>query len=209
MPSPRKPLFLAILLACVAFSIGCASSSSNSSTSTTGPNSVPGYGEGTGASGQTAPAKFMYVNPLGVGGPYALALQSDGTLTKQTGGSAYNNIPMTMAIDPSGSFVFQTALQFQLTQQGGLFVYAIDRTTGSLTTAPGSPYATPQTVFTDIVDNAGKFLYVQGTSGVYAFSIQSDGSLTAVPGSPFSDAGTPSSVGYPTPASLMAVDQTN
>ena len=209
MPSPRKFLFLAILLAGVAFSIGCASSSSNSSTSTTGPNSVPGYGEGTGASGQTAPAKFMYVNPLGVGGPYALALQSDGTLTKQTGGSAYNNIPMTMAIDPSGSFVFQTALQFQLTQQGGLFVYAIDRSTGSLTTAPGSPYAIPQTVFTDIVDNAGKFLYVQGTSGVYAFSIQSDGSLTAVPGSPFSDAGAPSSVGYPTPASLMAVDQTN
>ena len=80
---------------------------------------------------------------------------------------------------------------------------------GSLTTVPGSPYATPQTVFTDIVDNADKFLYVQGTSGVYAFSIQSDGSLTAVPGSPFSDAGTPSSVGYPTPASLMAVDQTN
>jgi 6-phosphogluconolactonase len=207
MRSPRT-LFLAVLLACVAFSIGCGSSSS-SSTSTAGGKSVPGYGEGTGAAGQTAPAKFMYVNPLGVGGPHALAIQSDGTLTEQTADGAYNNIPMTMAIDPSGSFVFQTALQFQLTQQGGLFAYAIDRSTGALTTATGSPYAIPQTVFTDIVDNAGKYLYVQGTSGVYAFSIQSGGALTAVPGSPFSDAGGPSSVGFTTPASLMAVDQTN
>jgi len=206
MRSPST-LFLAILLAGATFSVGCGSSSS-SSTSTTGTTSVPGYGEGTGASGQTAPAKFMYVNPLGVGGPYALAIQSDGSLTQQTAGSAFNNIPMTMAIDPSGSFVFQTALQFQLTQQGGLFAYAIDRSTGSLTTAPGSPYAIPQTVFTDVVDNLGKYLYVQGTSGVYGFSIQSSGALTAVPGSPFSDAGGPSSA-FPTPASLMAVDQTN
>jgi 6-phosphogluconolactonase len=208
MPSPRRSPSLVILLAGLLFSIGCGSSS-NSSTSTSGSNSVPGYGEGTGASGQTAPAKFMYVNPLGVGGPHALAIQSDGTLTEQTADGAYNNIPMTMAIDPSGSFLFQTALQFQLTKQGGLFAFSINRSTGSLTTAPGSPYAISQTVYTDIVDNAGKYLYVQGTSGVYAFSIQSDGSLTAVPGSPFSDAGTPSSVGFNTPASLMSVDQTN
>src|SRR5882724_3573635 len=182
MPRPRQPLFFAIILAGSTFLIGCGSSSSNSSTSSTQTNSVPGYGEGTGASGQTAPAKFMYVNPLGVGGPYALAIQSGGTLTQQTAGLAFNTFPMTMAIDPSGSFVFQTALQFQVTQQGGLFAYAIDRSTGSLTTATGSPYAIPQTVFTDVVDNTGKYLYVQGTSGVYAFSIQSGGALTAVPG---------------------------
>ena len=157
---------LAMLIALVNLSIGCGLSTSSSSGSGTGSNSVPGYGEGIGASGQTAPAKFMYVNPLGVGGPDALAIQSNGTLTLETGGSAYNNIPMTMAIDPSGSFVFQTALQYQLTTQGGLFVYAIDRSDGSLSSPPGSAYSIPETVYTDVVDNTGKFLYVQGTSGV-------------------------------------------
>lgn len=205
---------LAILLAPITLSIGCGTSASSSTSSTSsagaGSNSVPGYGEGIGASGQTGPAKFLYVNPLGVGGPDALAIQSSGTLTLETGGSAYNNIPMTMAIDPSGSFVFQTALQYQLTPQGGLFVYAIDRSNGSLTSPPGYSYAIPETVFTDIVDNSGKFLYVQGTSGVYGFSIQSGtGALTALPGSPFADAGGPSSPGFNTPAKLMAVDQTN
>ena len=204
---------LAILLAASTLFIGCGSSSSNSSGSKSGSgsNSVPGYGEGTGASGQTAAAKFLYVNPLGVGGPYATAIQSNGALTLQTSGSAFNNIPMTMAIDPSGSFVFQTALQYQLTAQGGLFAYAIDRSTGSLTTAAGSPYAIAQTVYDDVVDNTGKFLYVQGTSGVFGFSIQSGtGALTALPASPFPDAGSPFSPGPGSfPATLMAIDQTN
>ncbi len=213
MPRSNRSTTLVMLLALITLSIGCGTSSNNSSSSNSGgsgSNSVPDYGVGIGASGQTAPAKFMYVNPLGAGGPDALAIQSNGTMTLETGGSAYNNIPMTMAIDPSGSFVFQTALQYQLTPQGGLFVYAIDRSTGSLSSPPGSAYSIPETVFTDVVDNSGKFLYVQGTSGVYGFSIQSGtGALTALPGSPFADAGGPSSPGFNTPAKLMSVDQMN
>ncbi len=209
----HRSVALAIFLAPIALLMGCgtspSASSSNSSSSGNG-NSVPDYGVGIGASGQTGAARFLYVNPLGEGGPDALAIQSNGALTLETAGSAYNNIPMTMAIDPSGSFVFQTALQYQLTTQGGLFVYAIDRSKGSLTSPPGSSYAIPQTVFTDIVDNSGKFLYVQGTSGVYGFSIQSGtGALTPLSGSPFPDAGGPSSPGFTTPAKLMVVDQTN
>jgi 6-phosphogluconolactonase len=212
MPRSNRSTTLAILLTLITASIGCGTSSSNSSSSGSGggSNSVPDYGVGIGASGQTAPAKFMYVNPLGVGGPDALAIQSNGTMTLETGGSAYNNIPMTMAIDPSGSFVFQTALQYQLTPQGGLFVYAIDRSNGSLSSPPGSAYSIPETVYTDVVDNSGQFLYVQGTSGIYGFSIQSGtGALTALPGSPFADAGGPSSPGFNTPAKLMAIDQMN
>jgi 6-phosphogluconolactonase len=212
MPRSNRSTTLAILLTLITASIGCGTSSNNSSSSGSGggSNSVPDYGVGIGASGQTAPAKFMYVNPLGVGGPDALAIQSNGTMTLETGGSAYNNIPMTMAIDPSGSFVFQTALQYQLTPQGGLFVYAIDRSNGSLSSPPGSAYSIPETVYTDVVDNSGQFLYVQGTSGIYGFSIQSGtGALTALPGSPFADAGGPSSPGFNTPAKLMAIDQMN
>jgi 6-phosphogluconolactonase len=60
-----------------------------------------------------------------------------------------------------------------------------------------------------VVDNRGRFLYALGTNGVYAFSTQTGtGVLTPVPGSPFAAAGA-SSAGFPTPATLMAVDQTN
>jgi 6-phosphogluconolactonase len=202
-----RSIAIAILLAPIVLLIGCGSSS-HSSTSAPG-NSVPGYGEGTGASGQTVPAKSLYVNPAGLGGPYALAIQSGGMLTLETAGSANNISPMTMAIDPSGSFLFQTATGNGGTL-GGLFAYVIDRSSGSLSTATGSPYLTTQSLFADVVDNTGKFLYVQGTSGVYAFNIQSGtGALTPVSGSPFPVAGPPSSPGFPTPASLMAVDQMN
>ena len=206
-----RSIALLTLLALSALFMGCvgtSQSSSSSGSSSTG-QTVPGYGEGTGASGQTAPAKFLYANPEGLGGPYALGIQSGGLLMQQTSGSAYNNDPMTMAIDPSGSYLFQTAEGYDGGTLGGLFAYVIDRTTGSLSTASGSPYLTGQSLFADVVDNAGKSLYVQGASGVYGFSIQSGGVLTPISGSPFADAGTPSSAGFPMPANLMAVDQTN
>jgi len=117
---------------------------------------------------------------------------------------------MNMAIDSSGSFLFQTAFGYNGGTLGGLFGYVINRSNGSLTTASGSPYLTGKSLFADVVDNTGKFLYVQGTTGVYAFSIQSGtGALTPLSGSPFALAGTPSSPGFPTPATLMAVDQMN
>ena len=64
-------------------------------------------------------------------------------------------------------------------------------------------------MYADVVDNKGKFLYALSTVGVFAFSIQTGaGVLTPVPGSPFAAAGA-SSAGFPQPANLMAVDQTN
>lgn len=197
MPRFFRFIALAILLSVIAFLIGCGASASSgtslSSSPGSGSNPAPDYGVGIGASGQTGPAKFMYANPAGLGGPYALAIQSGGLLTQQTSGSADNNDPMTMAIDPSGSLLFQTANGYDGGTLGGLFAYVIDRSIGSLTTASGSPYLVGQSLFADIVDNSGKFLYVQGESGVYGFSIQSGGTLTPVSGSPFSAAGPPSS----------------
>jgi len=198
------PLTIVVCLS----SCGSGNSSSSSPSNGPGAQSSSGFGVGTGASGQMGPAKFLYVNPLPDGGPYALAIQSTGLLSKQTNGSANNINPMTMAIDPSGSFIFQTAQGYNGGTQGGLFVYAIDRSTGSLGAAVQSQLL-GQAVFADVVDNQGKFLFVLSNQGVNAFSIQSGtGALTAVPGSPFA-AAAPSSLGYSQPATLMSVDQTN
>jgi 6-phosphogluconolactonase (cycloisomerase 2 family) len=183
-------------------------SSGGSGSGGSGGQSVPGYGEGIGASGQTSAPIFLYANPLPGGGPYAATIGSNGILTLTTGGSANNVDPETLAIDPSGSFIFQTAVGYNGGTQGGIFAYAINRSNGSLGKAVGS-YMTGQALYADVVDNKGKFLYALGTNGVYAFSIQTGtGALTLVPGSPFVAAGA-SSAGYPQPATLMAVDQTN
>lgn len=115
---------------------------------------------------------------------------------------------MTMAIDPSGSFLYQTALGYNRGTQGGLFVYAIDRSSGALGT-PVASYQTGQSLAADVVDNQGKFLYVLGTSSVYAYSIQSGkGTLTPISGSPFAAASS-SSTQFPRAGNLMAIDQTN
>jgi 6-phosphogluconolactonase len=183
-------------------------SGGGSGSGSSGAQTVPGYGEGIGASGQTSAPKFLYANPLPGGGPYAASIGNNGILTLTTGGSANNIDPETLAIDPSGSFVFQTAVGYNGGTQGGIFVYPINRSNGSLGNAIGS-YLTGQTLYADVVDNRGRFLYALGTNGVYAFSTQTGtGVLTPVPGSPFAAAGA-SSAGFPTPATLMAVDQTN
>jgi 6-phosphogluconolactonase (cycloisomerase 2 family) len=211
----EKVLALVILLTAVIFSSSCGGVSTgmggNSGTTTSSGSgngqTIPGYGEGTGASGQTSAAKFFYANPLPGGGPYAADIQSNGVLTAKHGGSANNLDPETVAIDPSGSFIFQTAVG-NGGAQGGIFVYAINRSDGSLGNAIGS-YLTGETLYADVVDNQGKFLFALSSAGVHAFSIQSGtGILTPVPGSPFTAAGASSAI-YPQPATLMAIDQTN
>jgi 6-phosphogluconolactonase len=202
----NKSFGFAFTFIILVFLSGCGSNPS----SVTHPSgqSVPGYGEGTGSSGQTGAASFLYVNPLPGGGPYAQAIASNGTLTSVVAGGANNINPLTMAIDPAGSFVFQVAEGYNGGTQGGIFVYPINRSNGSLGQAASS-YLTTQAFYTDVVDNQGKFLYVQSAQGVYAFSIQAGtGALTQIAGSPFAAAG-PSSLGYSRPAALMAVDQTN
>ena len=226
----RLHLFIVLLvtLSTAIFLSGCGSNMHSSSSSSGAPgssgsgsgsgsgngsgsgspssNSVPGFGEGTGSSGQTTAAKFLYANPLPGGSPFAAAIQSNGTLTAAKSVSVNNNDPMTMAIDPSGSFLFQTALGGSA--PSGIFAYVINRSNGNLSTAAGSPYLTNVPFYADVVDQQGKFLYALGSGGVYAFSIQSGtGTLTQIPGSPFA-AAAPTN-GAPQTATLMAVDQTN
>lgn len=182
-------------------------SGSGSSGSGSSSNAVPGFGEGTGSSGQTGSAKFLYANPLPGGGPFAAGIQADGSLKAAQSASVNNGNPNTIAIDPSGSFLFQTALGN--VAPAGLFAYVIDRSNGNLSVAPGSPYLTNTPVYSDVVDQQGKFLYAFGSGGVYVFSIAAGtGTLTEIAGSPFPAAAVGNG-GFPRPATLMAVDQMN
>ena len=227
MPRLHVIISLLLVLSTMFFLGGCGASNMHSSagsngagtTSGTGSgsgsgsgsassNTVPGFGEGTGSSGQTGAAKFLYANPLPGGGPFAQVIQANGTLTSAHSAAANNNDPMTIAIDPSGSFLFQTALGFNSTQ-GGIFAFVINRSDGSLNVAPGSPYLTNVALLDDVVDQQGKFLYAVGGQSIYAFSIQAGtGTLTPVAGSPYTAAAL-SSPGFPQPATVMAVDQTD
>jgi 6-phosphogluconolactonase (cycloisomerase 2 family) len=168
---------------------------------------VPGFGAGTGASGQKSAARFFYANPIPGGGPDTATINPNGTLTLEAGGSASSDNPTTMAIDPSGSFLFQATVGGFNGGMGGLFIFAINRSNGTLGTSIGT--AMPKQPFIDdIVDNSGKFVYALGPKGgVWAFSNQA-GVLTLVAGSPFA---TPAatSLGFTQPATLMQVDQTN
>jgi hypothetical protein len=104
-------------------------SGGGSGSGSSGAQTVPGYGEGIGASGQTSAPKFLYANPLPGGGPYAASVGNNGILTLTTGGSANNIDPETLAIDPSGSFVFQTAVDITAEPRAEfLFIQSTART---------------------------------------------------------------------------------
>ncbi|HEV2175320.1 MAG TPA: beta-propeller fold lactonase family protein [Nitrospira sp.] len=167
---------------------------------------MPGYAEGVGAAGQTSAARFLYANELASGGPAAAVIQANGTLALGQGGSANDGDPMTMAIDPSGSFLYQTALGFA-GSPGGVYAFAINKSNGSLGTAIGS-YLTGESTYDDAVDNQGKLLFVYGAKGLHVFGIDSSGALTEASGSPMAIPA-PSSFGSPQPANLLVVDQTD
>lgn len=192
---------------------GSSGSSSGSSGTSSGSgssgssNTAPGFGVGTGSSGQTTPAKFLYADPQPGNGPDTALINSNGTLSLESSGSANLINPMTMAIDPSGSFLFQTAQGFNGNPPGGLFVYAINRSNGTLGTAIHS-YLPTTSLVDAVVDTQGKFVYaLAAAGGIYAFSNQS-GALTAVSGSPFATPA-PSAPDPPQPANLMTIDQTD
>ena len=104
---------------------------------------MPGYGEGTGAAGQTAAARHLYAIVAPSGAPDGLQLQSDGTLTGQTAGTMNSGGGQTAAIDPSGTLLYETAVTAPQiigpTIPGGVWAFVIDPATGSVTSDSGSP----------------------------------------------------------------------
>jgi len=94
--------------------------------------------------------------------------------------------PVSVAIDPSGMFVFVANYYFRTVR-----AYRIDQNTGALSQAPGSPFPAGINPESVTVDLNGQFVYVAngyhgGNGTVSAYSMdRTSGSLTPVPGSPF------------------------
>ena len=107
--------------------------------------------------------------------------------------------PASVAIDPSGKFVFVGNYYFSTVR-----AYRIDQNTGALTQAPGSPFPAGTNPESVTVDLNSQFVYVAngyhgGNGTVSAYSIdRTSGSLTPVPGSPFA---VPIG-GFPSPGSV-------
>ena len=95
------------------------------------------------------------------------------------------------AFDPSGKFLLLTGNNVFGTA-GGLSVFSLDASTGSLTLATGSPFQVRDDPAGVAVDASGKFVYVAHTADatISSFSLDSStGTLTPVPGSPFPSGG--------------------
>jgi 6-phosphogluconolactonase len=173
-----------------------------------GPSASGGFAAGIGASGQKSAAQFLYSAPLPGGAPFAGQInQQNGTLTaspNQTSAQAVD--PVNMAIDPSGSFLYQAATF----SPGGIWGYTINRQNGSLTSMANSPFSADQNFFSVAIDPLGKFLYAEGSTEIFGYSIQSGtGELMRIPGSPFAAAGpsNPFNLPVPLPANRVTVDQ--
>jgi 6-phosphogluconolactonase len=138
--------------------------------------------------------KFLYA-PLSAGGVAAFVVNSStGALTDVPGSPfATSNVPSSIAIAPSGKFIYVPNFQ-----DGSIDGFGIDTNTGALSQVTGSPFRTAPSPSNVVVDPSGNFLYVSiyPASTIYGFSLDSStGSLSALIGSPF-----PS---VPNPTNLM------
>lgn len=173
---------------------GSGSGSGTAATSPAGP-----YGAGTGASGQSTAAQFLYAAQVPNGGPIGGKInQQNGTLGAINNPAITNaNNPMVLAIDPSGSYVYETS-------QNGIWAYAINRQTGELTEITGSPYDGSQSFVSITVDQLGKFVYATGSTGVWGYTIGAGGQLQPITGSPFPTATPSNQFG---PSNNLAIDE--
>ena len=106
------------------------------------------------------------------------------------------NSPQGIAITPDGSFV--VAIN-QATSN--VSVFSLDSSTGALTAASGSPFASGNQPGPVAIDPSGKFVFVGNTGGntLSAYSIDSMGNLTPL-------SGTPIALGTNAQPSSIAVD---
>lgn len=96
---------------------------------------------------------------------------SVGTLSFSLGAG---NFPSAMLVDGGGKFLY-------VEQQGGVFVYSIDQTTGALTVIPGGPVALNFTPGTAIADPMGPYIYTLTSNGVEGFQVDPvTGGLTSI-----------------------------
>src|SRR5205085_12538083 len=100
--------------------------------------------------------------------------------------------PRTIAIDPAGKCLYATISSSFMGASTAVYAYAIDATSGAVTSIAGSPFTAGENPVSAAVDVSGRFLFVANNANtangnsVSAFTIDpGTGALTAVPGSPF------------------------
>lgn len=129
--------------------------------------------------------RFALVTSSGFGGAISsFAVDAATGLFRRTMGYVNVSGAAASAVDPLGQFAYFTG-----NVTGGFIGFSIDPKTAALTPIPGSPFP-PFSMALDLpgsltVDPTGKFVFVTGTQGLYAYTIGTGGALTEVTGSPF------------------------
>jgi 6-phosphogluconolactonase (cycloisomerase 2 family) len=159
---------------------------------------------GASTCGTSSPSGISTTTGSGTASAFVFAIDTAGTIDSYT----LNNTAVTFAATASytpptvpasdggrGMVVAQSQFLyagFGVTNQ--LFGWAIDSTTGALTSVTGSPYtatfmaAVPENEQAMITNPAGSLLFIADAAPaeIWVYQIGSDGSLTAATGSPFS-----------------------
>jgi len=124
--------------------------------------------------------KFLYVADRGTFNLFAYTIDATTGFLTQIGSPVFANTPFSLAMHPSGKFLFIA------NGPGSVATYSID-STGAPTFVGQSASAAGGAISVD-VDPQGKFVYTANVNGntVSAYSVDtSTGSLTQIPGSPF------------------------
>jgi 6-phosphogluconolactonase len=160
------------------------------------PTSIPGSPFNSGAVSQLVvdpSGKFLYAsNDNEFGSVSAYTISATGALTPVPGSPFAIPVPSfnptstaPYGIVDTGSFVYVT-----LSATNKIAAFSVDRTTGALTTVPGSPFAAGNSPAAFAL--SGNFLYAvnpgDGTVSGYTIDTAS-GALTPLPGSPFGSGG--------------------
>jgi 6-phosphogluconolactonase len=147
--------------------------------------------------------KFLYVANvnMALGSTISAFTINPGTgLLTAVAGSPFatGSNPLSLAIDPSGRFLYVATYGPLNYGSGGVSAYAIDATSGALT--PITPFFRLSSLFSAgtgtnsvIVDPSGKYVYVANelSNDISMFTIDAgSGALTAMTGSPFPTTGT-------------------
>ncbi len=138
--------------------------------------------------------QFLYTANSGQSDLSLYDIASDGTLNEVTPRTPVVGVPIFLAIDPAGSYLYVGC-----DAPSSVTAFSIASGTGALTQV-GEPYQIGTAPLSMAITPSGDFLYITGASSspaqpgiVQAFSL-SAGTLAPIPGSPFTTGRTPQGI---------------